>query len=379
VDLEREGNAESVGASVTFDFESVVDGRQIFANLDVVPGRETYTAEAPGCADGCRFTGISIGIVRGDRIALTIRSMRGVSPSEQVVPPADLVTRKHWLGSSPSVVVTSFGQGLRIQADPSPFDSRQMAVTALDAALPVPVVATRGTSDQGTIAGLDGNPVKARITRPATMLPRMGADGVLVDLEYLQRVSIVGTPRQDAQVWIGADAPRDAIDRLRFAGLFVRDSNDATKARQALERKGPALALQFHLAAAAFGVALALGGLWLVAAVDRRRRADDLRALRQQGLARRFVGRAALWGYLSMVVLAALAGIGAAAVAWSVAGDRLPLFTDTFAALPPPAWPEPGTVLTPWAAAAAAMIVVSLVAAWSLRRAVGSPARNGRE
>src|SRR5262245_42126444 len=90
---------------------------------------------------------------------------------------------------------------------------------------------------------------------------------------------------------------------------------------------------RFHAAAAALGIALALGGLWLVAAVDRRRRADDLRALRRQGLRPRIVARAALWGYLWLVIGAMLAGLVAAGVAWVATADHLPVLTDTVAML----------------------------------------------
>jgi hypothetical protein len=114
-----------------------------------------------------------------------------------------------------------------------------------------------------------------------------------------------------------------------------------------------------------------------VAAVDRRRRADDLRVLRVQGLPGRFVRRAALWGYLSLVVAAAGAGLLAGAVAWLATGSALPLFTDSLAQLRPPAWPALDVILVPWAAAAVAMVVAAMVAAWLLRIAVSALVRKG--
>jgi hypothetical protein len=137
------------------------------------------------------------------------------------------------------------------------------------------------------------------------------------------------------------------------------------------------LALQFHLAAASFGVLLALGGLGLVAAVDRRARAADLWALRVQGLRRRMVRRAALWGYLSTVVLAAVTGLVGAAVAWAAAGDRIPIFTETASALTPPQWPTWEAVLRPWGVATAAMALAAVAAGWALRRATARPSVNG--
>jgi hypothetical protein len=145
--------------------------------------------------------------------------------------------------------------------------------------------------------------------------------------------------------------------------------------RAALARQGPALALQFHLAAAVFGIMLALGGLGLVAAVDRQQRAADFRALRRQGLGATVVRRASLWGYLAIVLLAALAGLVGAGVAWLAAGDRLPVFTDSLDLLTPPRWPTSGSVLLPWTLAGVSMVIGAVAAAWALRRAAG---RNGK-
>jgi hypothetical protein len=162
---------------------------------------------------------------------------------------------------------------------------------------------------------------------------------------------------------------------LRLAGLAISGASGISQSRAALARQGPALALQFHLAAAIFGMVLALGGLGLVATVDRRRRADDLRALRRQGLSQRVARRAGLWSYLSTVVAAALAGLVGGTAAWLAAGDRLPIFTDAVSVLRPPRWPQPGQVLLPWALASIVTVMGSIVVAWSLRRAV---VRNGR-
>jgi hypothetical protein len=70
------------------------------------------------------------------------------------------------------------------------------------------------------------------------------------------------------------------------------------------------------------------------------------------------------------VVLAALTGLGGAAVAWVAAGDRIPIFTDAASGLAPPRWPVWAVVVQPWAVATAAMAVAAIMAAWALRRAV---------
>ena len=94
-----------------------------------------------------------------------------------------------------------------------------------------------------------------------------------------------------------------------------------------------------------------------------------------QGLGKRIMRRAALWGYLSIVVTAAITGLAGAAVAWAAAGDRIPIFTDSGSVLDPPRWPDPQAVAQPWAVAGATMVAAAVVAAWALRRA---SKRNGR-
>ena len=179
------------------------------------------------------------------------------------------------------------------------------------------------------------------------MLPRLGADGILVDLEYLRAHGAVARRRGPGRGLAGPARPgrrgRPAAPG-RAGGVPACTGIDSSRA--ALARQGPALALQFHLAAAVFGIVLALGGLGLVAAVDRRRRAEDLRALRRQGLLGPVVRRAALWGYLSIVVAGRRwPAWSRPRSAWLAAGDRLPVFTDRWTALPPPRWPVARPVL----------------------------------
>jgi hypothetical protein len=210
-----------------------------------------------------------------------------------------------------------------------------------------------------------------------TMLPRLGSSGVLADIRYLEQTLVSDAASNPIEIWLGASAPADAVDKFRALGLAVTGGTSVADAQAALARQGPALALQFYLAAAAFGMALALGGLCLVAAVDRRQRAADLRALRVQGLPRRMVRRAALWGYLSIVLLAALTGLFGAAVAWVVSGDRMPIFTDTASPLTPPHWPAWQSVAQPWVAATLALAVAAMTVSWALRRAIVRGTGNG--
>jgi hypothetical protein len=338
---------------------------------DLAPGRAVRRLTVVGCAQGCRLTALTLGTTRRDSVRLLVHAIRQLDPPGDVVPPAVLTDRHRWRGPD-GVVPSPLGQALQISATQTAFSSGESTVASVDAPVPVPVAATGGLAASGSLESLDGSPVPATVVAPVAMLPRLGASGVLVDLEYLERTDLFAPRRDQAEVWLGPAAPADAADRLRKAGLAVSRATGVAANLRALGRQGTTLALQFHLAAALFGVALALGGLGLVATVDRRRRAVDLSALRRQGLSQRSADQAALWGYLSIVVVAAVAGLFAAWVAWLVAGDHLPVFTDTLDAVRPPRWPSVGAVLLPWLAAGSAMVVGSVVAAWALRRATRS-------
>jgi len=339
---------------------------------DLDTGRAVRRLPVVGCAAGCRLTALTIGTTRRDSVRLLIHAIRQLDPPAVVASPSVLTDRRRWRGPE-GVVPSPLGQALQISANQSAFSSGESTVASVDAPVPVPVVATGGLASDGSLESLDGSPVPATVVTPVAMLPRLGASGVLVDLEYLERTDLFAPRRDQGEVWLGPAAPADAAERLRKAGLAVSGVTGVEASLRALGRQGTTLALQFHLAAALFGIALALGGLGLVATVDRRRRAEDLSALRRQGLSRRAVDQAALWGYLSIVLIAAIAGLLAAGVAWLVSGDHLPVFTDSLDAVRPPRWPV-ATVLLPWAGAGAVMVVGSVVAAWALRRA----ARGGR-
>jgi hypothetical protein len=299
---------------------------------------------------------------------VVLSAVRQLDPPAEVVSPTDFADRERWR-ASPNALAVPTGGSLSIRLQPRELGNNDVRVSVVEAPIPVRVAAA-GYPSVPRIGSLDAQAVESRQVMGLSMMPRLGTNGAVVDLRYLER-TLLGVPaREPTEIWLADSAPADAADQFRALGLPVMGETSTEQTRSALARQGPALALHFHLAAAAFGVLLAVGGLGLVAAVDRRQRAADLRALRVQGLPRRMVRRAALWGYLSTVVLAALTGLGGAAVAWVAAGDRIPIFTDAASGLAPPRWPVWAVVVQPWAVATAAMAVAAIMAAWALRRAV---------
>jgi hypothetical protein len=242
-------------------------------------------------------------------------------------------------------------------------------LVAGDGPATLPVLSTGPPPTDGRVAGLDGKDVPVAVARRVPAIPRLGDDGMLMDLEYAERATIDISGAQRPEVWLAADAPPDAVDRLTAAGLKIVDDRRLADARADLDRQGSAVALRFHLSAAALAVLLGAGALWLVATVDRTRRGRELWALRVQGVSARAIARASRWGYLAVVAAALLLGPVAAAVAWAVAGDRLPIFVDGAGPVTPPAWPGFGPVALAWLAAAVVLLVMGTLAARTVRRA----------
>lgn len=373
VEVTRDNAEESPPLQLTLSFEAHANGAEVSSTVDIVHGRHTYPGRVLGCEQGCRFTGLAISGVRNDSVFVSLHALRGLNPAQDVFTTADLNNRQRWSGS-PGTVVVPFNAALRIETESSPFAEARAEVSVVDAPTPVPVLSTRATA--AAINSLGPVRLDTRLVTHVTLLPRLGADGIVVDLEYLQRLDQSRAAKQAGEVWLGPAAPPDAVERLRTAGLSVRETASIARSQSDLDNAGPALALRFHLAAAGFGIALALGGLGLVASVDRRRRAEDLRALRLQGLPPRFVRRSAVWGYLWLVGGSALAGLLAGAAAWYATGERLPVFTDTLAQLPPPRWPELSVVLVPWSVATATLVVAAVASAQVLRATVRRAVRN---
>ena len=126
------------------------------------------------------------------------------------------------------------------------------------------------------------------------------------------------------------------------------------------------MALTFSALAAALAVALGTGALVLAASVDRRRRTEDLTALRTQGLSRRSLRQATRATYPALVLVAAVTGTGVALLAWWLTGWALPLATTDPHHLRLPTWPGPLAVAGTGAAVLVLLAAVAYLAGWGL-------------
>ncbi|WP_432841295.1 hypothetical protein [Dactylosporangium sp. CA-092794] len=265
----------------------------------LVAGRHTYTAAVP-CAAGCfvRRLAVRLAPYPGPALELTVHN----APSTTWQAP-------------PGATVTATGTDLSVTLPPGP-DPGAGILRPGDGPAVLPIVATGPLPPDGLFAGFDRpRPVPATVAATVARLPRLGASGALVDLEFADRLAADSSAR-GAEVWLSADAPPSTVDALTAAGLTIEARHTLADARSALAGEGSALGLRFFLIAGVLAVALAAAAL-LSGTVEAS--TTDLSALRAQGLAAR---RAATVEPLAAVLLVAFAGLvaaPAAAAAWLAA------------------------------------------------------------
>jgi putative ABC transport system permease protein len=307
------------------------------------PGRNMYRATtAPACGAGCRLVAVGLSSIREQPTAgsiVTVHALGGLGDSGL------LADRTRWRAD-----VLAGAQVPRITAGP---DGLTMTITAetlsgasalsaaayvLDAPTPAPVVASGqlelAPNGDPRAPLVDATPAPVHVVAQARRLPRLGS-GLLVDLEYAVRLS-----RSDGggtmQVWLGANAPPDVQARLQAAGLTIVGEQSVPVRLDALADQGPPAATRFLLLVALLGVVLALISFAVMAAVERGPRAQELAALRRQGLRPGVIRQVTAGGYAALATAAVLVGLVAALILVEFFPPSLPVFGDGWTQLPAP-------------------------------------------
>jgi hypothetical protein len=329
------------------------------------PGRATYRGPTPECAGGCRLA--SIEVAQPGQVEFTVDlSIHRVA---QAGPDREVTTGDRvggWIASRQQRSedkLTIGGDGL-VHAVGSSYGTLDGRIRPPDAAYPLPVLAAGPVPD--LMRGLDRREEPSVVIGTAPVLPRVGTQGRLVDLEFLERIAGDITALPLAEVWLGPDAPPDVVERLRATGLVPGTELTLDGVLTSLAQQGPAVALRFHVATGGIALVLALGATLLVVSGDRADRVEEQRALRTQGVRRRELAVASRRGYLWVVVGGVAAGLVAAALAWLAVGQFVPLFADR----PPDGslhWPAPPAMLVPAAVSVLVLTVAALLAGRSGR------------
>ncbi len=306
-------------------------------------GSGVYEVTTPDCADrACRFTGIAISLAAFGRqkVSLTVGDITN-DKGEVVMSKQELANLEGWVQRKdttgrPTADLRASADGLTISADsPVTVDLRIWTRSVPE---PMPVLAT-GEIPEGLTAIGSTVAVQKALTTP--MLPRVGDNGIVVDLGYADLSILPRVQAQRSEVWLSPDAPADMAQRLGNAGLTIQEDISEADRLALFSRQAPALALGFLWLAALAAVLLTAAGLIVSAILDRAGRSEDLTSLLPQGLKRRTARASAVLGKAFLVLIAMVAGLGVTAAAWFVARGVVPVYTTAVAAIPLPSWPAP--------------------------------------
>ncbi|MER7274759.1 hypothetical protein ABT369_09905, partial [Dactylosporangium sp. NPDC000244] len=266
------------------------------------PGRQTYSGLA-ACTAGCRLADLEVDLpgTAGPTVALTLHD-----------PP----TRDWRTPPDASVTAAPGGVTFTLQAGARPGAGQLRPAGVPDR---IPVISAAALD--GPLSAFDDTPVPVTVAATARTLPRLGAHGTLIDLEYADRLSGDSGVADNAEVWLAADAPQSMVDALTAAGLTVTGERTTAGERALLGRAGGALGMRYSLLAGVAAVTLGVAGL-VVTTLGASR--ADLVALRRQGVPARVTRRVEPATLAALVFCALLIGAAAAAAAWFAIGRYLP-------------------------------------------------------
>ncbi|GAA2364499.1 ABC transporter permease [Dactylosporangium salmoneum] len=338
----------------------------------VQTGRHTYVRNLPMCVNGCRLAGLELQQPenRGFDVTMTLHSLS--QHDKKVIDEAAFANPDGWRtpeSPGPRLLVptlTAAKDGLRAELTNYKGADTSVKILPTDAPSPLPVIMARTAGIGDHMTGLDENRQSIAIAGEVETVPKLGYHGGLVDLEYAERLAADGGDALYPQIFLGPQAPADVIEQLQAQGLRIMSDRSLGPLRAAMDEQGPAVALRFHQLAAGLAVLLGAGALWLVASLDRLRRAGELRSLRAQGVTRRDAGAN---GYLALVGTAALIAPFAALASWLLVREYLPVFSDDADGFEASIWPSPEPVAIAWGAAALVLAASAVVAGARMRAA----------
>ncbi len=192
-------------------------------------GRHQYLADVPECLRVCRVTSVQVasqgGTVSGSLVLHSITE--GPAPAFTPVD-AGLTGPGRWRTpqprgdddeSLPDLSPGPDGLAVRFHGTATIASGR---ILPIDTAYPLPAVSTVALP-RPALGHLGVDPLPVIRAGTANILPQLGRNGILVDLEYADRLGSSTTDASSPSVWLGADAPADIVQRLAAAGLTVID------------------------------------------------------------------------------------------------------------------------------------------------------------
>jgi hypothetical protein len=303
-------------------------------------GAHSYQATVQ-CAGGCTFVGIT-----WDRPIDTFPALNGtilVSKLEVqrngtwTTLDAGLTKPDNWRpeltpGNASDRLQTT-GTGLQDTFHSQ--DGASAGIAHSDSPSPLPVVTgangvVTGPTAPNPLAVIDSgqNTATIAVSASSRVLPSVLEDGLMVDLKSI-RTQLPGFDSEASwTIWLGPQAPPDALQRLRAAGLVVQAGQTGPGRVTELGRQGPALALRLLVVCAIAGSVLAVGGTAIAIASTGRRRSFELASLRALGIKRRTLLRSSVIEQLLLLGAAVVLGVPAGYLAARLTMPSIPEFAD---------------------------------------------------
>ena len=337
---------------VFFDavFADPAGGRLTARTGPLKEGPQRLRVPTPACttAPGCRFSSLALMQSTLEQkvffsarpgVEVTVHALAQAGPNKPLLTKEQLADRVAWrltvTDKPPNLIVSPVAAGLLLRIAPVSSGATDPGVYRIDS--PAPIASVRAKVLQSRVIGdqrvsYGATTLSERIAATAGRLPRLGDQGVLVDLEYADRLGADFGAGESLQVWLARGAPKDIVGRLGQSGVILLSEESIDGTAEHYASFGPPLTLQFMFLSAVIGLALAIGSASVVAAVERRPRSRELNALRTQGASSRLVRRVSIEGYLVMVGTSLVLGLAVAFLIRLYIGDVLPYFADGWSA-----------------------------------------------
>ena len=330
-----------VTAAVQVDLRSQRKGPVQVEMQQLRAGTNTYDGVLP-CPSSCQFTGITwdrpfaANTAQHGTVALTSMQVRTGGQWKDV--DIQLGNAQAWRAAPAAgiaadhIAVTDAAITDRFSNDMGGYGGMLYQTTPY----PMPAIATPSSYVRGAYAPKplamsdnSGNTAYFTVKRTTAVLPMVLTGGLIVDLDALRTQVGSFTDEATWSVWIGPEAPSDAVARLKAVGLQVQNVTSAAHRITLLARQGPALSLLLLLMCAITGAALAVAGTAISVSASSRRRSFELAALRAIGVRNPALIRAGMLEQLLLSGTAVVLGVPAGWLAARLAMPVIPEFADS--------------------------------------------------
>jgi len=320
------------------------------------PGSMVFSAGLPGCSTGCRLVGFGLKEPAGQAVAyravftVTALTVDGRPPAggaglgvpgrwQQVLvglPPA---------GADPLAQASADPAGLAVTVT-SPAGSFTPSFGPADTPLLLPAVPADtvpadpypfpGPARAVRGLGLDRADQLLTAVAGATVLPRAGRDGVLVDLATADRLADPAGRDAVNEIWLTPGAHHALLRALTAAGLHLGPPQTITAAHGVLDQQPTAQALRLYALASGVALLLAAATVVLTSYLTGRRRGYEIAALRSVGVPARTLIAAGTIEQATVLAAGLILGAAGGLLAARIALPSVPVFAD----------PDAGPVVT---------------------------------